>query len=73
MTTWYAHLSGYRAYPGQPVSRGDVIGYVGSSGRSTSPHLHYEVRLRNAPLNPWRFLRAGRVYASRSLPLRGGD
>lgn len=75
LSTWYAHLSGYRAYPGQAITRGDVIGYVGNSGRSTSAHLHYEVRLRNAPLNPWRFLRTGRIYAARlsGLPLRGGD
>ena len=75
ITTWYAHLSAYRAYPGQAITRGDVIGYVGNSGRSTSSHLHYEVRLRNAPLNPWRFLRAGRVLAARyrNPALRGGD
>ncbi|MFQ5664469.1 MAG: peptidoglycan DD-metalloendopeptidase family protein [Terriglobia bacterium] len=75
LTTWYAHLSGYRAYLGQAVQRGDIIGYVGSSGRSTGPHLHYEVRLYNAPVNPWRFLRTGRIYTARTvLPhLRGGD
>lgn len=57
ITTWYAHLSRYRAYLGQAVGRGDIIGYVGDSGRSTGPHLHYEVRLHDAPVNPWRFLR----------------
>lgn len=56
ITTWYAHLSEYRAYVGQAVRRGDIIGYVGDSGRSTGPHLHYEVRLHETPVNPWRFL-----------------
>lgn len=75
ITTWYAHLSAYRAHVGQAMQRGDVIGYVGTSGRATGPHLHYEVRLYNAPLNPWRFLRSGRLYAARrsAMPLRGGD
>jgi murein DD-endopeptidase MepM/ murein hydrolase activator NlpD len=75
LTTWYAHLSNFRAYRGQAVQRGDIIGYVGSSGRSTGPHLHYEVRLWEAPVNPWRFLRTGSVYTAqaRPLPTRGGD
>jgi murein DD-endopeptidase MepM/ murein hydrolase activator NlpD len=42
---------------GQQVSRGQVIGYVGMSGRSTGPHLHYEVRVHNTPVNPYRYLR----------------
>ncbi|MFQ5926785.1 MAG: M23 family metallopeptidase [Terriglobia bacterium] len=58
ITTWYAHLASYRAYVGQAVRRGDIIGYVGDSGRSTGPHLHYEVRRHNTPVNPWRFLRS---------------
>lgn len=72
ITTWYAHLSHYRVYLGQAVRRGDIIGYLGSSGRATGPHLHYEVRLHNTPINPWRFLQPSR--ASRNL-LRysGGD
>jgi murein DD-endopeptidase MepM/ murein hydrolase activator NlpD len=57
ITTWYAHLSAYNAHPGMLVKRGDVIGYVGRSGRATAPHLHYEVRFSNIPVNPWRFLR----------------
>ena len=58
ITTWYAHLSQHRAYLGQAVRRGDIIGYVGDSGRSTGPHLHYEVRRNDKPVNPWFFLRA---------------
>ena len=72
ITTWYAHLSRFRAYLGQSVQRGEVIGYVGSSGRATGPHLHYEVRLHDTPVNPWRFLRSGPLYAA-NFPARGGD
>jgi murein DD-endopeptidase MepM/ murein hydrolase activator NlpD len=57
ISTWYAHLSAYNAHEGMQVKRGDIIGYVGRSGRATAPHLHYEVRLGNTPVNPWRYLR----------------
>lgn len=76
ITTWYAHLSKFRTYRGQAIQRGDILGYSGSSGRSTGPHLHYEVRLWDAPLNPWRFLRSDttiRAANTRPLTLRGGD
>jgi murein DD-endopeptidase MepM/ murein hydrolase activator NlpD len=43
--------------PGQHVHRGDTIGYVGLSGRSTGPHLHYEVRINDTPVNPYKYLR----------------
>lgn len=56
-TTWYGHLSGFDAEVGQQVRRGDVIGYAGTSGRATGPHVHYEIRLNGAPINPWRYLR----------------
>jgi murein DD-endopeptidase MepM/ murein hydrolase activator NlpD len=39
------------------VHRGDTIGYVGDSGRSTGPHLHYEVRINDTPVNPHKYLR----------------
>jgi murein DD-endopeptidase MepM/ murein hydrolase activator NlpD len=55
--TLYAHLSGFAVTAGQRVSMGQVIGYVGLSGRTTGPNLHYEVRIHNAPVNPHRFLR----------------
>jgi len=57
MTTLYGHLSGFTVTEGQRVHRGDTLGYVGLSGRSTGPHLHYEVRVRNTPVNPNKFLR----------------
>lgn len=55
-STRYGHLSSFAARPGQRVKRGDVIGYVGSTGRSTGPHLHYEVRVNNTPVNPLEYI-----------------
>ena len=55
--TAYGHLSGFAVTEGQQVTRGQVIGYVGMSGRSTGPHVHYEVRVRNTPVNPHKYLR----------------
>lgn len=55
--TLYGHLSGFAVTAGQEVREGQVIGYVGMSGRSTGPHLHYEVRIHNTPVNPHRYLR----------------
>jgi murein DD-endopeptidase MepM/ murein hydrolase activator NlpD len=57
ISTRFGHLSGFAVAPGQHVQRGDVIGYVGLSGRSTGPHLHYEVRINNTPVNPYKYLR----------------
>ena len=53
--TLYAHLSKYKARAGQRVKRGDVIGYVGSTGRSEAPHLHYEVLKDKKVVNPLNF------------------
>lgn len=55
--TCYAHMSGFAVYAGETVSRGQVIGYVGVSGRTTGAHLHYEVRIHNTPVNPHKYLR----------------
>jgi murein DD-endopeptidase MepM/ murein hydrolase activator NlpD len=53
--TLYAHLSKYNCRPGQKVKRGDLIGYVGSTGRSEAPHLHYEVIKSGKKVNPLNF------------------
>jgi hypothetical protein len=57
ITTRYGHLKSFTVFPGQHVHRGDTIGYVGDSGRSTGPHLHYEVRINDVPVNPHKYLR----------------
>lgn len=56
IVTRYAHLEGYEVRPGQRVQRGDVIGFVGSTGRSTAPHLHYEVWVDDQLQNPIKFI-----------------
>jgi hypothetical protein len=53
--TYYAHFSAYAVGCGDPVYQGQVIGYCGSTGWSTGPHLHYEIRLNGVPQNPQRF------------------
>ena len=58
ITTWYAHLSAFATMAGSRIKRGQVVGYTGSSGRSTGPHVHYEVRVNNAPINPWRYMKS---------------
>lgn len=56
--TRYGHMSSFVVQPGQQVKKGDVIGYVGSTGRSTGNHLHYEVRIDGEPVNPMPFVRS---------------
>jgi murein DD-endopeptidase MepM/ murein hydrolase activator NlpD len=57
VATWYGHLSSFTVAPGMRIKRGDLVGYVGVSGRTTGPHVHYEVRINGAPVNPMRYLR----------------
>ncbi|MGH9903745.1 MAG: M23 family metallopeptidase, partial [Pyrinomonadaceae bacterium] len=61
ITTRYGHLSRIEVVIGQSLARGEALGHVGSTGRSTGPHLHYEVRLNEAAVSPRRYLpeRAG--------------
>jgi murein DD-endopeptidase MepM/ murein hydrolase activator NlpD len=54
--TYYAHLSRVDVIAGQEIRQGELVGAVGASGRVTAPHLHYEVRVRKAPVNPYRYL-----------------
>lgn len=69
--TYYGHLSRLGVMVGQELRRGDSVGLVGMSGRSTGPHLHYEVRVGSAPVNPYRFLNKAVVAhtaSARDLP-----
>ena len=61
LVTRYAHLSAFDVSPGQWVEPGTIVGRVGSTGRSTGPHLHYETRIDGEPVDPVRFLRAADV------------
>ncbi len=58
IATRYAHLSAFDVEPGDIVAKGQIIGRIGSTGRSTGPHLHYEVRIDGEAVDPMRFLRA---------------
>ena len=69
--TYYAHLSRIDTQEGRDVRRGEVLGAVGSTGRVTGPHLHYEVRIGGAPVNPYRYLSQAEVAPqtlSKDLP-----
>jgi murein DD-endopeptidase MepM/ murein hydrolase activator NlpD len=64
LATRYAHLSEISVQEGQTIVAGAVVGAVGSTGRSTGPHLHYETRIDGEPVDPIRFLRAGAKLAA---------
>ncbi|MFC3218423.1 M23 family metallopeptidase [Tianweitania populi] len=63
-TTRYAHMSEILVAPGDKIERGAIVGKTGSSGRSTGPHLHYEVRKNGTALDPLRFIKAGKQVQS---------
>ena len=67
LSTRYGHLSSIDVRVGQSIKTGQIIGKVGSTGRSTGPHLHYETRLRGEAVDPQKFLRAGQRLADGSL------
>ncbi len=69
--TFYAHLSKVHVVEGQEIRRGEILGAVGMSGRAQAPHLHYEVRQRGTPVNPYTFLARSTVAqnaAKKDLP-----
>lgn len=70
LETYYAHLSQMRVVPGEEVRRGEVVALSGETGHATGPHVHYEVRLRGTPMNPYRYLvkatSVARVVAEKS-------
>jgi hypothetical protein len=66
VTTYYGHLSTLNVIVGQQLKRGDAVGNVGVSGRSTGPHVHYEVRINGAPVNPMRYLRQASVATAKA-------
>jgi murein DD-endopeptidase MepM/ murein hydrolase activator NlpD len=74
LLTRYAHMSRFAARVGQPVDAGAVIGAIGNTGRSTGPHLHFEVRIHDRPVNPRPFLEAAPhvLEDSRGQPAHNG-
>ena len=68
MTSWYAHLSRIAVRKGQCITGGDRIGRVGSTGHSTGPHLHFELRVRGAAVDPLTGSDSGRSAAYQCTP-----
>ena len=68
LQTCYGHMSGFAVTAGQSVSRGQVIGYIGHSGRTTGNHVHYEVRIHNIPVNPHKYLRSTLADLGKLMP-----
>jgi murein DD-endopeptidase MepM/ murein hydrolase activator NlpD len=66
--TRYGHLSRLNVAAGQKVQKGDLIGYVGSTGRSTGPHLHYEVRIAGVAVNPVPYMQGASQPALAQVP-----
>jgi murein DD-endopeptidase MepM/ murein hydrolase activator NlpD len=74
LETRYAHLSGFAVATGDQVRKGQLIGYVGSTGRSTGPHLHYEVRVAGDAVDPTPYMVNTQLAMSEDPSLgRGGD
>jgi murein DD-endopeptidase MepM/ murein hydrolase activator NlpD len=71
-TTRYAHLSEVSVKVGQPVERGTRVGLVGSTGRSTGPHLHYELRVGTQPRDPLKFIEVGKNVFKRNTEVGAG-
>ena len=73
LQTRYAHLSSYTVAPGDMVRKGDLIGYVGSTGRSTGPHLHYEVRVAGEAVDPTPYMTPQYAAIDRGEGGQGGE
>ena len=73
--TRYAHMSRLNVGEGQRVQKGDIIGYVGSTGRSTGPHLHYEVRVDGSAVDPIPYMSGQQIAVATASPAlgRGGQ
>ncbi len=71
IVTVYGHLSGFNVTAGQQIVKGEVIGYVGHTGRVTGPHLHYEVQVRGTAVNPHRYLRSTMADMGGASPATG--
>lgn len=75
--TRYGHMSRLNVAAGQQVHKGDIIGYVGTTGRSTGPHLHYEVRIAGVAVNPIPYLQTGKIEhlpaGSATIAMGGGE
>jgi len=68
IVTVYGHLHGFNVVEGETVSKGQVIGYVGHTGKVTGPHLHYEVQLRGAAVNPHPYLHTTMAQLGGTIP-----
>ena len=71
LQTRYGHMSRLNVEAGQQVRKGDIIGYVGSTGRSTGPHLHYEVRIAGVAVNPIPYMQGDSVDSESEVALGG--
>jgi len=72
LETRYGHMSRLNVAAGQMVHKGDIIGYVGTTGRSTGPHLHYEVRVAGEAVNPMPYLQSGNIQRATGTNLAMG-
>jgi len=73
LQTRYAHLSGFEVVAGEQVVKGQLIGYIGSTGRSTGPHLHYEVRVAGQPVDPRPYMFADLTVSEDATAMGGPD